>query len=109
MDRNVLYFKHLAGLPAKKRESAEMADDKKPTTNRFAVIGPFKDWQFLETVNEIIFDHDDPFDPNLCTGYRDLPVRPQGDGWHIVERRDRSTVWQRLITVSGFSIDLGVA
>jgi hypothetical protein len=78
-----------------------MADDNKQKTttssNRFAIsIGPFRDWQFRETMNE-------------GTGSRNLPVRPPGDGWHIAEVRDRSTVWRRLVTVPAYTIDVGGA
>jgi hypothetical protein len=89
-----------------------MADDNKPpaSSDRFEIfIGPFSDWQFRETVNQVILDYDDRTDRDLCTGYRELPVRPQGGGWHIAEIRDRSTVWRRLVTVPGFTIDVGAA
>jgi hypothetical protein len=86
-----------------------MANDQKNTSSdRFKIsIGQFSDWQFRETVNQVILDYDDRAEPDLCTGYRELPVRPPGDGWHIAEVRDRSTVWRRLVTVPAYTIDVG--
>jgi hypothetical protein len=87
-----------------------MADQKTTNSNRFAIyIGPFTDWQFRETINRVILDYDDPADPDLCSGYRELPVKPPGDGWHIAEVRDRSTVWRRLVTVPAYTFDVGGA
>jgi hypothetical protein len=79
-----------------------------PSSNRVAIAG-FTDFQTVETVDSTIGDYGHYAGFNIFIGYRNLPVRPPGDGWRIVERRDRSTVWSRMVTVPDFSIDIGAA
>jgi hypothetical protein len=59
------------------------------------------EWQYIETLDEVVFDFGDPTDPDFCTGYRTWPARPPGDGWSVSKRNYASTVWRRRVTVPG--------